>query len=153
MKHPAESCIPAPVAETIAKQPREILPGSSLRESLEFIVARHRATRLRPPGLPYTFQDFKLQKLQDQVDEWLRAPGSVRRGSSKLRRKDPALQEIKKRVRRLRKDGFSFAEICASLADSRRPGRAQWRDLDWPTAYRRFPQVVTKWLSDAGKGV
>jgi hypothetical protein len=65
------------------------------------------------------------------------------------RQKDAQLQQLKLRVRKLRKEGLTHREICGRLGNSLRPPRASWRDMDWPLAYKRHTSAVTKWLSEA----
>ncbi len=65
------------------------------------------------------------------------------------RRRDPGIQQIKRRVRQLRSEGLSDKDICGRLGDSPRPPRAAWRDCTWPVAYQRHTPAVAKWLSEA----
>lgn len=67
----------------------------------------------------------------------------------RVRQRDPDLQNLKARVRKLHRDGLTHRQICDRLANSPRPPRASWRELEWPLAYKRRSSAVTKWLSDA----
>lgn len=64
-------------------------------------------------------------------------------------KRDPGLQQLKSRVRKLHDEKLSQKEICDRLGDAPRPPRATWRDLTWTAAYKRNTSAVTKWLSDA----
>ena len=85
--------------------------------------------------------------------ELLDAPPSrstIRKGQgARPRRRDPQVQKIKERVRRLRSEGLTDRDICRQLGDGLRPPRAAWRNYTWPVAYQRHPGAVAKWLSEA----
>jgi hypothetical protein len=72
-------------------------------------------------------------------------PQSRRRHS----RKDPAVQHIKQKVRKLRAEGVDYKSICDRLGETERPPRAAWRGFAWPVAYKKHRSAVTKWLSEA----
>jgi hypothetical protein len=75
-----------------------------------------------------------------------KAPAAPNRANLK---RDPGLQQLKSRVRELRDEKLSHRQICDRLGDAARPSRATWRDLTWPTAYKRYSSAVARWLSDA----
>ena len=94
-----------------------------------------------------------------ETAQWLAALIEVREATSGRqepktsgkRKADAGLQNLRTRVRKFHDDGLTHREICDRLANSPRPPRAGWRDLEWPTAYKRHTPAVTKWLSDASK--
>jgi hypothetical protein len=77
-------------------------------------------------------------------------PGTTSVDTQRRKRKtDPEVQQIKEHVRKLRKGGLDYREICDRLGTAKRPPRASWRDLSWPKAYLKHKSTVTKWLSEA----
>jgi hypothetical protein len=71
------------------------------------------------------------------------------------RGKDPELQKLRDKVRRMRKPGFTQSDMCKQLDKDKepRPPAAAWRSLTWWQAFtsRKYGRSVRKWLSDAGK--
>jgi uncharacterized protein with von Willebrand factor type A (vWA) domain len=71
--------------------------------------------------------------------------------SSRFRRKDDELENIRQLVRQMRAERASHREICERLNNSPRPPHAAWRNLPWPQAYRKHTSSVAKWISDCCK--
>lgn len=79
-----------------------------------------------------------------------RGKGSHKVSSGYRRRKtNPAIQQLKAKVRQLRAEGLSHEEICKRLGSDPRPPHAAWRHYPWPVARVKHPRAVTKWLSEA----
>ncbi|HEY4359860.1 MAG TPA: hypothetical protein VGN17_02775 [Bryobacteraceae bacterium] len=64
---------------------------------------------------------------------------------------DGSLMKVKSRIRQLRKDRYTYAEICDDLGKAVRPPNAGWRTLSWPDAFKdpTYKAAVKSWISRA----
>lgn len=112
-------------------------------EDIEYLRARFRAQLLEEIARDRHSKD------QQKKLTVVQAVRPERSRTTPRRRRDPQREAICAKVREMHEAGLSHQQMAQRLAGQPRPPRAVWRDLDWPTAYRKYLGAVKKWLSDA----